>query len=180
MKDALPARLRFGPFELNLRSGDLCSGNRRQVLQDQPLLILAMLVERDGELIYREEIKKKLWPNDTIVEFDHSINAAISNLRKALDDSADQPKYIETIPRRGYRLMVPVQWLEPGPTLSSEAGEKGGAPAAGDGAAARMRLEPAVLTGRTVSHYRVLDIIGGGGMGGSIEPRTSSWAARWR
>ena len=83
-----------------------------RVLREQPLQILRTLVEREGELVNREEIRKKLWPNDTIVEFDHSINSAIKNLRRALGDSADQPNYIETVARRGYRLLVPVEWLD--------------------------------------------------------------------
>lgn len=71
-----------------------------------------MLVERDGEIATRQEIKKKLWPNDTMVEFDHSINAVIRNLRRALGDSATEPKVIETVARRGYRLMVAVERIE--------------------------------------------------------------------
>ena len=162
MKDTQPARVRFGVFELDLRSGELRRGKDKTVLAEQPLQILRMLVEREGELVSREEIRKKLWPNDTIVEFDHSINAAIRNLRRALDDSADEPKYIETLARRGYRLMVPVEWVEVAEDRPvQEAAKVTGA----DGAAVRMELQPAVLTGRTVSHYRVLDIIGGGGMG---------------
>ena len=112
MKDTQPARVRFGVFELDLKSGELRNGKETTLLAEQPLQILRMMVERKGELVSREEIQKKLWPNDTIVEFDHSINAAIRNLRRALDDSADEPKYIETLARRGYRLMVPVEWVE--------------------------------------------------------------------
>jgi DNA-binding winged helix-turn-helix (wHTH) protein len=121
-----------------------------------------MLVEREGEVVPREEIRKRLWPNDTIVDFDHSINAAIRNLRRILGDSADEPRYIETLARRGYRLKVGVEWLavaERGPAQVDAQG------AGGDGAATRMEHQPAALSGRMVSHYRVLDIIGGGGMG---------------
>ena len=84
-------------------------GERTILLQEQPFRVLLMLVERGGEIVTREEIQKKLWPNDTVVEFDKSINAAIKKLRKALGDSAEEPKYIETVARRGYRLMVPVE-----------------------------------------------------------------------
>src|SRR5208337_1835829 len=167
MKDTLPARVRFGSFELELKGGELRDGERRTVLQAQPFKVLLILIERNGEIATREEIKKKLWPNDTIVEFDHSINVAVGTLRRALGDSAEEPKYIETLARRGYRLMVPVEWISadqspsPTPTLSPEAGEKGGAPAV----AAVVPPDPGALTGRTVSHYRVLNIIGGGGMG---------------
>jgi eukaryotic-like serine/threonine-protein kinase len=109
MKDTLPVRVRFGAFELDPKAGELRLGELRIVLQEQSFQILQMLVERAGELVTRDEIQKKLWPNDTIVEFDHSINVALGKLRKALVDPADDPKYIETVARRGYRLMVPVE-----------------------------------------------------------------------
>jgi DNA-binding winged helix-turn-helix (wHTH) protein len=89
--------------------GELRTGDRKIRLQEQPFQILLMLVERSGGLVTREEIKKKLWPNDTVVEFDHSIHTAINKLRQAFGDSAENPKYIETVARRGYRLMVPVE-----------------------------------------------------------------------
>ncbi len=109
MKYAQSDRVRLGSYELDLRSGELLGGEQKMLLQEQPLQVLRMLVEREGELVSREEIQKRLWLNDTIVEFDHSINAAIKNLRRALGDSATEPKYIETLARRGYRLMVPVE-----------------------------------------------------------------------
>jgi len=117
-----------------------------------------MLVEHAGLIITREEIKKRLWPNDTIVEFDHSINATIKNLRRALGDSAETPQFIETVARRGYRLMVPVEWLEPpaDPSLQSRSLKP---------EPAKPEFKVGSLTGKTVSHYRVLEIIGGGGMG---------------
>ena len=111
MQRASSARVRFGAFELHLPTGELENGDSKVVLQEQPLQILRMLVESEGELVPREEIKKKLWPNDTVVEFDHSINAAVKNLRRALGDNADEPKYIQTFLRRGYRLIVSVEWL---------------------------------------------------------------------
>ncbi len=92
MKDTLPGRVRLGVYLLDLRAGELRAGDQAVLLREQPLQILRMLVERDGDLLSREEIRKKLWPNDTVVEFDHSINAAIKNLRRALGDSADEPK----------------------------------------------------------------------------------------
>jgi eukaryotic-like serine/threonine-protein kinase len=134
MKDTLPVRVRFGAFELDLKAGELRqtdtaddSPDSRIVLPEQPFRLLLMLVERDGEIVTREEIRKKLWPNDTIVKFDHSINAAVRNLRRALADSADDPRYIETVARRGYRLMVPVEWIDASPTLSPKEHDKGGA-----------------------------------------------------
>ncbi len=160
MKDTLPARARLGAFEVNLQIGELRQGERAILLQEQPFLVLRMLIERDGKIVTREEIKKKFWPNDTVVEFDHSINAAIMKLRRALDEAADGPKYIQTLPRRGYRLLMPVEWIVDADYFVSETS----APVA---ASAGVLGPPDLggLTGRTVSHYRVLDIIGGGGMG---------------
>jgi TolB-like protein/DNA-binding winged helix-turn-helix (wHTH) protein len=110
-------RVRFGEFELNLRTGELCSigtaavgaGSAKVLLREQPFQILRILVERQGKIVTRQEIRQILWPNDTVVEFDRSINVAMTILRKALADDADHPKYIETLARRGYRLIAPVE-----------------------------------------------------------------------
>ena len=110
-----PSLLRFESFELDLRARELRKNGVNTGLPDQSVKILAMLLERPGEVVLREEIRKKLWPNDTIVEFDHSINAAIKRLRQALGDSADNPHYVETLARRGYRWVLPVEWAEPNP-----------------------------------------------------------------
>ena len=99
----------FGPFKLDLKAGELHKSGRKIRLQEQPFQVLKMLVEHAGELVTREELQKRLWPNDTIVEFDHSINAAVKRLRDALGDTAQEPRYVETVARRGYRLMVPVE-----------------------------------------------------------------------
>src|SRR5271165_5157183 len=112
MKDTLPYRVRLGVFEVDLRVGELRQGDGSiLLLPEQPLQILRMLVEASGELVTRDKIQQKLWPNDTVVEFDHSINTAIKKLRRALGDSSDEPQYIETVARRGYRLMVAVEWI---------------------------------------------------------------------
>src|SRR6202022_4511997 len=95
--------IRFECFEVNLRSGELRRGGEKIKLPEQSFQILAMLLERRGEVVMRSEIQKRLWPNDTVVEFENSINAAVKRLRLALRDSADQPRYIETLARRGYR-----------------------------------------------------------------------------
>jgi eukaryotic-like serine/threonine-protein kinase len=158
MRDARTASLaRFGLFTLNLRAGEVHYNGRRVRLQDQPFRILEMLVEHPGEVVTRDEIRKKLWPNDTVVEFDHSINAAIKKLRIALGDSAEAPSYVETVARRGYRLLVHVKWMEPEPD---------GQPVVGTQAASASEpFNSGNLTGRRVSHYRVLEVLGGGGMG---------------
>lgn len=101
--------IRFGPFDLDVRSGELCKGGARIRLPDQPLQVLLMLLERPGEVVLREEIRNNLWPGSTVVEFDHSINAAVRRLRDALRESADKPRYVETIPRRGYRFIGQVE-----------------------------------------------------------------------
>ena len=111
------ARVRVGSFELDLRSGELRTAGadvaaERVILREQPFQVLRMLIEREGKIVTRNDIKKRLWPNDTIVDFDHSINVAIGVLRRALGDSAAEPRYIETLARRGYRLLASVEWLE--------------------------------------------------------------------
>jgi DNA-binding winged helix-turn-helix (wHTH) protein len=163
MKNTLPLRLRFGAFELDLKSGELQTSGKRVILQDQPLQVLRILIEKAGAISTREEIQKQLWPNDTVVEFDHSINAAIKKLRVALGDSADKPKYIETVARHGYRLMVPVERLD---SAAGDTSGTGGWSSSHDGTGVvPLQLEPAGLAGKTVSHYRVLEVVGGGGMG---------------
>jgi DNA-binding winged helix-turn-helix (wHTH) protein len=103
-----PNVVSFGTFELDLRARELRRNGLRIHLPEQSIQILAMLLERPGELVTREEIQAKLWPDDTIVEFDHSINAAVKRLRQALGDSADNPRFVETLARRGYRFIAPV------------------------------------------------------------------------
>ena len=106
------ARLRVGEFEVDLRSGELrCNGDKVK-LQERPFQILAALLERPGEMVTREDLQRKLWPNDTFVDFEHSINTAVKKLREALGDDAENPRFIETLPRRGYRLIAPVQPVE--------------------------------------------------------------------
>jgi DNA-binding winged helix-turn-helix (wHTH) protein/Tol biopolymer transport system component len=115
MERSLPKRVRFGAFELDLKAGEVCNGPGKILLQEQPFQILVMLVEHHGQVVTRDEIIKKLWPNDTVVEFDHSIHTAVKKLRQALGDSAESPTYVETVARRGYRLLPPVEWIEPSP-----------------------------------------------------------------
>src|SRR5579864_4358813 len=116
----LAEQVRFGSFELNVRTGELVSIGTEPVelespkvlLREQPFRILRILVERQGQMVTRQEIRQILWPNDTFVDYERSINVAMAILRKALADDADHPKYIETLARRGYRLIAPVEWQQ--------------------------------------------------------------------
>src|SRR5579864_4504554 len=103
--------VRFEPFELDARHAELRKHGVKLKLQDQPFQLLVRLLERPGELISREELRSQLWPADTFVDFDHSLNTAINRLRDCLGDVADRPRFIETVPRRGYRFVAPVQRL---------------------------------------------------------------------
>ncbi len=102
--------VRFGSFEADLQEGELTKAGSRIHLQQQPFQILALLLERPGQIFTREEIRQKLWPHNTFVEFDDSLNTAVRKLREALNDSADNPRFVETVPRRGYRFVAPVTW----------------------------------------------------------------------
>jgi len=106
--------LRFGVFELDLAAGELRKNGAKLRLQEQPFQVLALLLERPGEVVTREEVCQKLWPADTFVDFDHSLNTAVNKLREVLGDSASSPRYIETLARRGYRFIAPVQKVGPG------------------------------------------------------------------
>src|SRR5258708_37934954 len=101
-------RVRFGAFDVDLRSGELHKHGIRLKLQDQPFQVLALLLEHPGDLVTREELRQKLWPAETFVDFDTGLNSAIKKLRDVLGDSAEEPRYIGTLPRRGYRFMARV------------------------------------------------------------------------
>ena len=104
-----PSVFRFDRYEVNVRTRELWKGGARVRLQDQPFQILAMMLERAGDVVTREEIRARLWPDGTTVDFEHSVNAAIKRLRAALGDMAEEPRYVETLPRRGYRFLAPVE-----------------------------------------------------------------------
>ena len=104
-----PRTIRFGVFELDVRSGELRKQGRKIRLEGQPAHILVCLLENPGELVTREELHRRLWPADTYVNFEHGLNAAVKRLRRALNDSADNPRFVETLPRRGYRFLAPVE-----------------------------------------------------------------------
>src|SRR6267378_4805943 len=107
-----PGVVRFGLFELDLDSRELRKSGVRIKLQEQPFLILALLVERPGAIVTREELQKKLWPGDTFVDFDLSLNSAVKKLRQALNDDSENPRFVETLYRRGYRFIAPVTAAE--------------------------------------------------------------------
>jgi TolB-like protein/DNA-binding winged helix-turn-helix (wHTH) protein/Tfp pilus assembly protein PilF len=107
-----PCSVHFESFEFDFRSGELREDGRKVKVQGQPVQILAMLLERPGELVTRDELRNKLWPADTFVDFEHSLNAAVKRLRHALHDSAENPQYVETLARRGYRFIAEVAVVE--------------------------------------------------------------------
>ncbi len=120
--------VRFGPFEADLTAGELRQDARKIKLQEKPFQVLAALLVRPGEVVRREELQHRLWPADTFVDFDHGLNIAIAKLREALGDSADGPKWIETLPKRGYRFIGPVNALPDG--LPSQVADVATPPAA--------------------------------------------------
>ena len=103
--------LRFGTFELDFAAGELRKNGAKVRLQEQPFQLLAALAGRPGEVVTRAELKEKLWPADTYVDFDRSLNTAASKLRDALGDSASSPRFIETLPRRGYRFLASLEFV---------------------------------------------------------------------
>jgi DNA-binding winged helix-turn-helix (wHTH) protein len=169
--------VRFGVFELDLKAGELRRKGSKIKLQEQPFQILRLLLERPGDVVTHDEIIQVLWPNGTIVEYEHSVKTAVKKLRQALGDDADAPRYVETLPRRGYRFIYPVDvgaGLVPAPQ-KEDVGAGLAPPSPGDPPlpirapqAVPLRAAegtPPSLIGRTLSHYRVLGEIGKGGMG---------------
>jgi DNA-binding winged helix-turn-helix (wHTH) protein len=114
------SRFRFGVFEVDVHAGELRQQGIKINLQEQPFQVLALLLECPGEVVTREELQRRLWSDDTFVDFDRSLNKAINRLREALEDAADSPRFIETLPKRGYRFIAPVEPLR---TASSGAAE---------------------------------------------------------
>src|SRR6202140_1503307 len=116
-------RLRFAVFEVDLRAGELTKRGLRIRLQEQPFQVLAMLLEKPGQLVTREELREKIW-GQTVVDFDHGLNKAINKIREALGDSAESPRFVETVARRGYRFLADVTPIDtaadsqPGPAAA--------------------------------------------------------------
>src|SRR5713101_398743 len=119
--------LRFGVFEVDVRAGEVRKQGMRIKLQEQPFHVLTVLLQRPGEVVTREELRSQNWPADTFVDFDNSLNTAINKLREALGDSADSPRFIETLPRRGYRFITPVTAVD-GTTSGTATGVNAVAP----------------------------------------------------
>src|SRR5262245_4522347 len=130
--------LRFGIFDLDTQSGELRRHGLKVRLPDQSFQILQMLLERPGEVVTREQLRRQLWTSDTFVDFDVGLNSAIRKLREALDDSAENPRFVETLPRRGYRFIARVEPVSPDPMRA--AGER-------DVRAPRPRLRPGWVAG---------------------------------
>src|SRR5580698_1865657 len=101
----------FGVFEVDLRSGELRKKGVKIRLQGQPFLLLITLLKQQGDVVAREELRRTLWPEDTFVDFDHGLGTAVNKLREVLGDSASNPRFVETIPRRGYRFIAPVETI---------------------------------------------------------------------
>jgi TolB-like protein/DNA-binding winged helix-turn-helix (wHTH) protein/Flp pilus assembly protein TadD len=149
-----PRTLRFGVFELNMRSGELWKQGRKVRLEGQPVQILLCLLENPGELVTRDELRQRLWPADTYGNFEDGLNAAVKRLRQALNDSAGNPRFVETLPRRGYRFLAPVQIVK----------------AAEDGPKHLIEIPPAELTPRAG------DLPEAKGVLRSLSWKRSSWA----
>lgn len=113
-------QVRFGVFEADLEAGELRKNGLKVQLPDQPFRILTILLERPGQVVSRDELKERLWPADTYVDFDHGLNAAIRKLRRKLGDFAENPRFLETLPKRGYRFIAPVERLAPPQQLRND------------------------------------------------------------
>src|SRR5215470_11038990 len=112
MPSASPRLVRFGVFEVDLATGELRKNGARLRLQEQPFQVLAVLLENAGRVVTRDDLRQKIWPADTFVDFDHSLNTAVGKIRDALGDSATNPRFLETLARRGYRFIAPVNGVE--------------------------------------------------------------------
>ncbi len=108
--------VRFGVFEVDIAAGELRKSGARLRLQEQPFQVLAVLLDHAGKVVTREDLRQKVWPADTFVDFDHSLNTAVNKIREALGDSATSPRFVETLARRGYRFIAPVNGMEANPS----------------------------------------------------------------
>jgi DNA-binding winged helix-turn-helix (wHTH) protein len=113
----LGSLFRFGPFQVNSASGELLKNGNRIKLQEQPFRLLVVLLENAGDVVSREELRHRIWRDDTFVDFDSSLRVAVGKLREALGDDAENPRYVETIPKRGYRFLAPETYPEAHPDV---------------------------------------------------------------
>jgi cholera toxin transcriptional activator len=142
MADTRPARrYRFGIFEVDSATGELRRGGVRVKLHSQPLQVLLMLLERPGEMLTREEMCRELWPDGTFVDYEHGVNSAVNRLREALGDKASNPRFVETLARRGYRFLAPVERIAPDENASTAT------------AAGRIPEEPPVIPTETKTGF---------------------------
>jgi len=114
--------LRFGVFEVDLAAGELRKNGARIRLQEQPFQVLAALLQNAGQVVTRDELRERIWPADTFVDFDHSLNTAVNKIRESLGDSASSPRFVETLARRGYRFIAPVDRIAAAATTSAQPG----------------------------------------------------------
>ena len=155
--DTAPYKLRFGPYEADPQTGELRRHGVRIKLATQSFRVMLLLAEHSGELVTRADIRLALWPHETVVEWEHSINTAIKRIRAALGDSADNPRYVETLPRRGYRFLAAVERVA---AISGNV-----SPPQSAAPVVSTRPDSSDPVGQTISHYRVLALLGHGGMG---------------
>ncbi len=155
--DSTQQILRFEEFELDLRSSELTKNGVKIRLHDQPLKLLEMLLLRPGEVVNRDEIKAHFWPNDTIVDFEYGINGAVAKLRAALSDSARETRFIETVAKRGYRFVAPVE-RSPGPAAAAPVAPAGLEPASRDLVASRYRIVERLGSGGAGAVYKAEDV----------------------
>jgi DNA-binding winged helix-turn-helix (wHTH) protein len=160
--------IRFGTFEVDLRTGELHRKGLKIKLQEQPFQILTMLLEHAGDIVTREELRHRLWPEDTFVDFDQGLNKAINKIREALGDSAQNPRFVETLPKRGYRFIAPIngtnRYSEPAEVADDpqpEAGRNKRPESAASDPASRpraigLRSAAALGTGFLLFHFRRL------------------------
>jgi len=175
-------RIRFGAFELDRQTAELYKDGVKLKLQGQPIAVLALLLERPGELVTREEIRKHLWPEDTFIDFENSLNTHIKKLRQVFDDDAETPRYIETLPRRGYRFIAQVEAIPNGSAGVADAGNAGG-PNAVDSATPAARspeTEPSVTPPPKPCRWKycVAILVGCGLLGGLLYPFAAPRIAR--
>ncbi len=144
--------VRFGVFELDLEAGELRRNGIKLHLQEQPFQVLAILLERAGKIVAREELRQKLWKEDTFVDFDHSLNTAVNKLREVLGDSASRPQYVETLARRGYRFIAPIRKEIPGGSDWAQARAAISNSLEGSQATAKRQSVSSVSSERTALH----------------------------